>query len=114
MSKKSYKQQQNRLYREIKKRIIAEKELDLERHAKNRFPLNASWKRTERVRARRSIYVYALEHMDEEKLSMARELGEFLMRNGYIDYETSAECDRDGYVRGGAGIGVHQRSKGGR
>lgn len=110
MSKKSYKQQQNRLYREIKKRIIAEKALDYERHAKPRFPLNASLKSIERVGTRRCIQphhfaLYAGDmngYMEMLRLEMAREIGEFLAKNGYIDYMIGGEeGEPDGYMPDG-------------
>lgn len=88
MSKKSYKRQQNRLYREIKARIIAEKKLDMPatfwpvRETRRIDTLKVSRRHTELAGVSSNGY------MECEKETIARMFGEKLLEEGYIDFHT--------------------------
>ena len=88
MSKKSYKRMQNRLYREIKARMIAEKKLDLPvqflpvRETRHVVTLKVSRGHTERAGISND------EYMNYEKEAIARMFGERLLKDGYIDFHT--------------------------
>ena len=88
MSKKSYKRMQNRLYREIKARIIAEKKLNMPvrfwpaRETRHIDTLKVSRRHTEMAGVSSNGY------MECEKETIARAFGERLLEEGYIDFHT--------------------------
>ena len=88
MSKKSYKRMQNRLYREIKARMIAEKKLDLPvqflpvRETRHVDTLKVSRKHMELAGVCSNGYTEC------EKEAIARMFGERLLKDGYIDFHT--------------------------
>ena len=88
MSKKSYKRMQNRLYREIKARIIAEKKLDLPvqfwpvRETRHIDTLKVSSRRTEPAGYNTD------EFMEYEKARIAMMFADKLLEDGYIDFHT--------------------------
>lgn len=89
MNKKSYKRLQNRLYREIKARIIAEKELCLP----DRFWPVCETRRIDTLRVKRCYSVPANyeERIDAfNKQQLARELTTRLLEDGYIAFRTNA------------------------
>lgn len=89
MSKKSYKRTQNRLYREIKARMIAEKKLSMSawpgwtaRETRHIDTLKVSRRHTEMAGVSNNGY------MEYEKETIARMFGERLLEEGYIDFHT--------------------------
>ena len=83
MSKKSYKRNQNRLYREVKRRIIAEQKL--------KFPVPV-------VKIRRDIETLAIKnivpnHLVNEielvKMDMANKLAKKLVAEGFVEFFSS-------------------------
>ena len=88
MSKKSYKRMQNRLYREIKARMIAEKKLNMPvrfwpaRETRHIDTLKVSRRHTEMAGVSNNGY------MEYEKETIARMFGERLLEEGYIDFHT--------------------------
>lgn len=88
MSKKSYKKLQNRLYREIKARIIAEKKLNMPvrfwpaRETRHIDTLKVSSRHTE-------LAGYSTDgFMGYEKERIARMFADKLLEDGYIDFHT--------------------------
>ena len=89
MSKKSYKRLQNRLYREIKARIIAE----------NSIKIVVRERKTETIRIANRIPFYAKEDkgiIEYTNEYMAKEMGIKLLQVGFI--KTNAEIEPDGTV----------------
>ena len=90
MSKKSYKRMQNRLYREIKARMIAEKKLDLPvrfwpvRETRHVDTLKVSRGHTERAGISND------EYMNYEKEAIARMFAVKLLEDGYISFHTES------------------------
>ena len=88
MSKKSYKRMQNRLYREIKARMIAEKKLSMSvcpwtaRETRHIDTLKVCRRHTEMAGVSSNGY------MEYEKETIARMFGERLLEDGYIDFHT--------------------------
>ena len=88
MSKKSYKRMQNRLYLEIKARIIAEKKLSMSvwswtaRETRRVDTLKVSRRHTEMAGVSSNGYI------EYEKEIIARMFGERLLEEGYIDFHT--------------------------
>lgn len=88
MSKKSYKRMQNRLYREIKARMIAEKKLSMSvcpwtaRETRHIDTLKVSSRRTEPAGYSTD------EFMGYEKERIARMFADKLLGDGYIDFHT--------------------------
>lgn len=90
MSKKSYKRMQNRLYREIKARMIAEKKLSM-----SAWP---GWtaRETRRIDTLRVKRCYSVPANYEERVDaftkqqLARELTTRLLEDGYIAFRTNA------------------------
>ena len=89
MSKKSYKKLQNRLYREIKARMIAEKKLSMSvlpgwtaRETRHIDTLKISRSHTELAGVSSNGYIEC------EKETIARAFGERLMEDGYINFHT--------------------------
>lgn len=89
MNKKSYKRMQNRLYREIKARMIAEKKLSMSawhgwtaRETRHIDTLKVSRKHMELAGVCSNGYT------EYEKETIARMFGERLLEDGYIDFHT--------------------------
>lgn len=90
MSKKSYKRMKNRLYREIKARIVAEKKLCLPdrfwpaRETRHVDTLKVSRRHTQRAG------VLEERILDYEKESIARMFAVKLLEDGYISFHTES------------------------
>ena len=85
MSKKSYKKLQNRLYREIKKRIIAENIL------KRPSPYKAMEKRVETVKAVSIIPCGEMVTDDFVKQDLVRRIANKLYQDDYIEFYTEGQ-----------------------
>lgn len=91
MNKKSYKRLQNRLYREIKARMIAEKKLSMSacpgwtaRETRRIDTLKVSRLHTERAGISHD------EYMNYEKEAIAQMFGERILEDGYISFHTES------------------------
>lgn len=89
MKKRTYKRMQNRLYREIKARMIAEKKLSMSarprwiaRETRHIDTLKVSRGRTQRAGISND------EFMNYEKEAIARMFAIKLLEDGYIDFHT--------------------------
>ena len=80
MSKKSYKRHQNRLYREIYRRILAENML--------LKPMKVSMceRKVETLKIKRIIPNYMAEHIEIVKSDMARQISNKLIAEGYVEF----------------------------
>ena len=87
MSKKSYKRNQNRLYREIKRRIIAEQALKfpVPVHIEHR---NFDTLAIKHLVDKRMIPPNCPEYSEYIKRDMAHQMADKLMNEGYISYYT--------------------------
>ncbi len=92
MSKKSYKRNQNRLYREIKRRIIAEQamEFHVPVHIEHR---NFDTLAVRNIIDKRMIPPNTTEYSGYIKRNMAHQLAHKLMDEGYISYFTREDSD---------------------
>ena len=92
MSKKSYKNLRNRLYREIKQRLLAE-------HRYNKpLKFTTYTKPVHEIKLREIVY-----HDEDEyfvKQMMANKIAEALMDGGYIDFHSKHLHDEFGYKDG--------------
>ena len=95
MSKKSYKRNQNRLYREIKRRMIAEQAMmfPVPVHIEHR---NFDTLAVRKLIDKRMIPPNTTEYSEYIKRDMAHQLANKLMDEGYIIYFTRE--DRDGQI----------------
>ena len=87
MKKQTYKQMQNRLYREIKRRMIAEQAM------KFPVPVHIEHRNFDTLAIRhlvdkRAIPVNTAEYSEYIKRDMAHQLADKLMDEGYISYFT--------------------------
>ena len=80
MSKKSYKRNQNRLYREIKRRIIAEQAL------KFPVPVIEVHRDIETLAIRSLVPNYLVDHIEFVKTYMANKLAEKLVAEGFVKF----------------------------
>ncbi len=92
MSKKSYKRNQNRLYREIKRRIIAEQAM------KTTVPVHIEHRNFDTLVIRklidkRMISPNTTEYSEYIKRDVAHQLANKLMDEGYISYFTREDSD---------------------
>ena len=92
MSKNSYKRNQNRLYREIKRRMIAEQAM------KFPVPVNIEHRNFDTLVIRhlvdkRMIPTNTIEYSEYIKRNMAHQLADKLMDEGYITYYTMERPD---------------------
>ena len=78
MSKKSYKRNQNRLYREIKRRIIAERQLI------KPVQLIAYPRQIDTIKIKKITYDYAMGTETFIKHELGRQITEKLISDGYI------------------------------
>ena len=82
MSKKSYKRIQNRLYREIKRRIIAEQELKLP------VPVIEIHRDIETFAIRNIVPNYFVREIEFVKMDMANKLARKLVAEGFVEFFT--------------------------
>ena len=92
MKKRTYKQMQNRLYREIKRRMIAEQTM------KFTVPIHIEHRNFDTLAIRRlvdnrTIPVNTAEYSEYIKRDMAHQLADKLMAEGYISYFTREELN---------------------
>ena len=80
MSKKSYKRNQNRLYREIKRRIIAEQA------AKFPVPVIEIHRDIETLAIRNIISNYLFREIEFVKMEMANKLARKLVAEGFVEF----------------------------
>ena len=78
MSKKSYKRNQNRLYREIKRRIIAEQKIQ------DRIKLIKCERKIETLKVNQIVPYHLEDHLEIIKQDMAKQIARHLIDNGYI------------------------------
>ena len=78
MSKKSYKRNQNRLYREIKRRIIAERQLI------KPVQLITYQRQIDTIKVKKIIPNYAMETETFIKQELGRQITDKLIADGYI------------------------------
>lgn len=92
MSKKSYKRNQNRLYREIKRRMIAEAAMmfPVPVHIEHR---NFDTLAVRKLINKRMIPSNTTEYSEYIKRDMANQLANKLMDEGYISYFTREDPD---------------------
>ena len=83
MSKKSYKRNQNRLYREIKRRIIAEQAL------KFPAPVIAIHRDIETITIRNIVPNYLVREIEFIKTDMANKLARKLVAEGFVEFFSS-------------------------
>ena len=83
MSKKSYKRNQNRLYREIKRRIIAEQAL------KFPVPVIEVHRDIETLAIRSLVPNYLVDHTEFVKTDMANKLATKLVAEGFVKFSSS-------------------------
>ncbi len=91
MSKKSYKRNQNRLYREIKRRIIAEQKL------LRPVAIAKCERKIETLKVINIVPEYmgqTKEAIEFIKNDMARQLTRRLIGNGYVQYKHFGKCQR--------------------
>jgi len=91
MSKKSYKRNQNRLYREIKRRIIAENRL-----AKPvQFVKYEQKVETIKIRSTLSDHIEQMkEYIEFVKSEMAKQIVKKLVEDGYVEFNYSGNYHR--------------------
>ena len=92
MSKKSYKRNQNRLYREIKRRMILENALKMP------VPIRTEVHKIETVKVRHlvdkeGIPQNSAAYAEYIKHDMAQQIADTLMKEGYISYYTRERPD---------------------
>ena len=80
MSKKSYKRNQNRLYREIKRRIIAEQAL------KFPVPVIEVHRDIEMLKIRRIVPSYLIHEIEFVKTDMANRIARKLVAEGFVEF----------------------------
>ena len=80
MSKKSYKRNQNRLYREIKRRIIAEQAL------KFPVPIIERYRNIETLRIRHIVSNYLVREIEFVKTDMANRIARKLVAEGFVEF----------------------------
>ncbi len=80
MSKKSYKRNQNRLYREIKRRIIAEQALQFP------VPIIQIHRDIETLAIRSIIPNYLVREIEFVKTEMANKLARKLVADGFVEF----------------------------
>jgi len=80
MSKKSYKRNQNRLYREIKRRIIAEQAL------KFPIPITECHRNIETLRIRHTVPNYLVRKIEFVKTDMANRIARKLVAEGFVEF----------------------------
>jgi len=83
MSKKSYKRNQNRLYREIKRRIIAEQALRMP------IPITEVHRDIETLAIKNIVYNRFLNEIEFIKTDMANSLATKLVAEGFIEFFSS-------------------------
>ena len=83
MSKKSYKRNQNRLYREIKRRIIAEQV------AKFPVPVIEIHRDIETLAIRTIVPNYLVREIEFVKTDMANEIARKLVAEGFVEFFSS-------------------------
>ena len=83
MSKKSYKRNQNRLYREIKRRIIAEQA------SKFPVPVIEIHRDIETLAVRNLVPNYFIRNIEFVKMDMANRLASKLVAEGFVEFFSS-------------------------
>lgn len=83
MSKKSYKRNQNRLYREIKRRIIAEQA------SKFPVPVVEIHRDIETLAIRNLVPNYFVHDIEFVKIDMANEIARKLVAEGFVEFFSS-------------------------
>lgn len=83
MSKKSYKRNQNRLYREIKKRIIAEQA------ARMPVPVIETHRDIKTLAIRNIVHTRFLNEIEFVKTEMANKLARKLVDEGFVEFFSS-------------------------
>lgn len=83
MSKKSYKRNQNRLYREIKRRIIAEQAL------KFPVPIVTIHRDIETLTIKNIVPNYLVREIEFVKTDMANKLASKLVAEGFVEFFSS-------------------------
>jgi len=83
MSKKSYKRNQNRLYREIKRRIIAEQAL------KFPVPVTNIHRDFETLAIRNTVPHYLVRKIEFVKADMANRIARKLVAEGFVEFFSS-------------------------
>lgn len=83
MSKKSYKRNQNRLYREIKRRIIAEQA------SKFPIPVIEVHRDIEMIAIKNIIHNHFLNKIEVVKTDMANRLASKLVAEGFVEFYSS-------------------------
>ena len=94
MSKKSYKRNQNRRYREIKRRIIAEQKL------LKPVQFVKCERKYETIKVKHMVHDYQPSDMSEIRYQMANQMAKYLLEGGYIEvrsrsfapYELIKDC----------------------
>ena len=84
MSKKSYKRNQNRLYREIKRRIIAEQALKFP--VKFPAPVIEIHRDIETLAVRNIVPNYLVREIEFVKTEMANKLARKLVAEGFVEF----------------------------
>ena len=90
MKKRTYKQMQNRLYREIKRRMMLEQTLKIP------VPIHIEHRNFDTLAIRHLVYKRAVppnttEYTEYIKRDMAHQMADKLMDEGYISYYTREE-----------------------
>ena len=80
MSKKSYKRNQNRLYREIKRRILAEQMLF------KPMKFATCERKIEILKIKNIVPYHMAEHIEIVKTDMARKIANKLVAEGYVQF----------------------------
>ena len=80
MSKKSYKRHQNRLYREIHRRILAENMLI------KPMKFSVCERKIETIKIKSIIPNYMAEHIEVIKTDAARQIANKLISDGYVEF----------------------------
>ena len=92
MKKRTYKQMQNRLYREIKRRIIVERLFsDLLKHS---VKVTVEHPKVETLRIRNNVcmeYLYKADYTEWLKHDLVQKMAEKLLKDGYIVFYTAKE-----------------------
>ena len=83
MSKKSYKRNQNRLYREIKRRIIAEQAL------KFPVPIKEVHRDIETLAIRNIVPNHLVREIEFVKMDMANKIARKLVAEGFVEFFSS-------------------------
>lgn len=83
MNKKSYKRNQNRLYKEIKRRIIAEQAM--------KFPVHivTIHRDIETLAVRSLVPNYLVDHIEFVKIDMVNKLAEKLIAEGFVKFSNN-------------------------